>query len=90
MAKKQKELPGMEKPSIEDVERAADEYVDARDKRMALTKQEVETRDALIAAMRAHKIKSYEYDGRLVTLEATAKIKVKSVADEDEADANDS
>ena len=82
MAKKQKELPGIEKPVIKEIEDAADEYVEVRDKRMSLTEREVEKRAALIGVMRAHKVKSYKYDGRLITLKETDKVKVKTLKDE--------
>jgi len=83
MAKKQGELPGVERKVIKAVENAADDYVDVRDKRMTLTTKEVEKRAVLIAAMEEHGITSYRYDDRVITLEAKAKVSVKNAHDGD-------
>jgi hypothetical protein len=55
-------LPGMVDKAVREIQAAAEEYIDARDRRMALTITEVETKDALIAAMHKHKRKRY-FDG---------------------------
>jgi hypothetical protein len=60
MAKaKTQELPGVEGPgvspvSIPEIEKLADAYVDARDKRVKLTTKEVEAKTNLLAALHAH------------------------------------
>lgn len=51
---KQKELPGVEAPSIPEIEEAADAYVKARDKRMRLTEQEITAKTNLIQVVLAH------------------------------------
>lgn len=48
---KQQKLPGFTEIKDDRIEEAADAYVEARDKRMELTKDEVTTQDALIAAV---------------------------------------
>lgn len=66
MAKKQPALPGLDKAVAKEVEDAADEYVEVRDKRSALAKKEKEASAVLIVAMRAAKLTSYRYDGHLI------------------------
>lgn len=83
MAKRQEDLPGVERKVIKAVENAADDYVAARDKRMALTTKEVETRAVLIHEMEKAGVTSYRYDDRIITLEAKAKVKVKTASDDD-------
>jgi hypothetical protein len=88
MSKRQEELPGVERRVIKAVENAADDYVDVRDKRMALTTKEVEKRAVLIHEMEKAGVTSYRYDDRVITLEAKAKVKVKNAHD-DEGDDED-
>ena len=89
MAKQQKELVGMERKVIKAVENAADDYVDVRDKRMALTTKEVERRAILIQAMQDAGVTSYRYDDRVITLESKSKVKVKTDKDGDEGEDDD-
>lgn len=88
MAKKQTTIPGTERKTHADVAKAAEAYVDARDKRMALTKKEVETKAALAAAMRKHKLETYVVEGDDEDLEVTfeqgeEKLKVKRITDDE-------
>lgn len=81
---RQKELTGIEKESIKEIDDAAEAYEDVRDRRMALTKEEVERQRALVEAMRRHKRRVYRDDTAspplLVTLtETEVKVKVKRV-----------
>lgn len=65
---------------IKAIESAADEYVSARDKRMVLTKKEVDARTNLSAVMHANNMTRYIYDDLLVLCEpGKEKIKVKQV-----------
>lgn len=80
---RQKELSGIERESIKEIDDAAEAYVTVRDKRMKLTKEEVEKRDGLIEVMRRHRRKVYRDDNAspplLVTLkDGKASVKVQT------------
>lgn len=60
MARKQKALPGMEAPTIVELDDAAEAYVEARDKRMKLTEKEKVAKDALIMVMKKHNKEVYK------------------------------
>ena len=85
--------PGVEKPSIEEIDKAAAAYVLIRDKRIALTIKEVEARDKVVSLLHAHEEElgraangaiRYEYDEILVELTPTKeKLRVKSLADDE-------
>ena len=78
MAKaKQGHLEGMEPPTIKELDEAADNYMDIRDKRMAMTRKECSKQDHLQELMKEHKLTVYEYDGYIVTLNQTEKVKVR-------------
>ena len=76
----------MEKPVIKEIEDAAEHYVTIRDKRMALTEKECEAQAELLAAMKAHKLDSYRYDERIVSVVKKDKARVKSVEEEIEVE----
>jgi len=72
-------LPGMEDAAIEDLESAARSYVSVRDRRMALTKQEVDAKNVVLNKMREHGKQNYRRDGieiRVVATEETVKVRV--------------
>lgn len=51
-----------------------------RDRRMSLTEDEVEARNSLLALMKEHKLDSYKFDGRIVSVvHGDDKVKVKNV-----------
>lgn len=81
---KQARLPGTEDAAIEKLEDLAHNYVKVRDKRQALTTQEVELKTEILAEM--HKLKKTRYEfGRTVIEVVTVKEKVKvKVQDDDE------
>lgn len=85
--KKQQRIPGTEAKIHRDITKAAESYVDVRDARMKLTREEVEAKSLLAAAMRKHELTSYtDPDAELeVTFESTAteKLKVKRLGDDD-------
>jgi hypothetical protein len=87
----QETIPGTLPKRIKAIDKAATEYVTARDERMELTKTEVQKREALIAAMRAAGQTVYRMatgdDVYLVKLteEATVKVKRETPPDVDEA-----
>jgi hypothetical protein len=74
-------VPGTDAPKHRDVETAADTYVDVRDSRMALTKQETEASGQLLAAMKAHGLSVYRLEtgegNLLVTVTAEEKVSVR-------------
>ena len=79
---RQSRLPGMERPSNPTIDRAADEYVEARDERMKLTKRELETGDRLKLLMKEHDLRTYENDDLEISFDVSEKVKVKRRKDE--------
>lgn len=62
MAQKQTEIPGTERPRIQEIDDAAEEYRDKRDERMAALKEEVDLKAKLSAVVQANKDKLTERD----------------------------
>jgi hypothetical protein len=87
MAKKPKqgEIPGTERPKIQEVEDAASHYVDQRDERCGLSKKEADAKVALIEAMKKHGVDSYKFDGFQVIVSQKSNVKV--VEEETDAEA---
>lgn len=90
--REQQTLPaeGMARKKIPAVEKAALKYRGIRDERMQLTKEEVEARNGLVAAMTEAEITVYKFDDAegeelTVELDTTTKVKVKK-ADSDHLD----
>lgn len=81
-------------PRIQEIDDAADLYVDSRDRRMALQTAEKERREELCGLMHAHELATYTLeDGSVVELrkEEVEKVYVnKPKPKKDDADANDS
>lgn len=76
---KQGFLEGTEPEVIPEIESAADDYVDVRDRRMELTKKEVKNKSVLQGAMEKHKLKSYQYGDKTVQIiRGEPKLKVKA------------
>ena len=91
---KQLQIKGTERKQIEEVNIAAEAYVKERDKRMRMTKKEVEARAALITAMEKNKIEIYRDDSSspplVITLtQGPVKVKVEKVVPEYESDGDD-
>ena len=80
---KQGYLPDMAPPSIPEIEAAADEYVEARDTRMAAMEPEKEAKERLKELMKKHNQTQYEYDSRIVTLNGEPDVKVKKKKSEE-------
>ncbi len=74
---KQGFLPDMAPPSIPELDRAADDYVEARDTRIAAMAPEAEAKELLKGLMKKHNLTTYEYDSRIVTLAGDPDVKVK-------------
>lgn len=81
---KQEPLPGTGQELIPAVSAAAESYVDLRDQRIALTRQEVEARELLIDLMHKHSLTTYKVGNMTATLESKEKVKVKIESEEDE------
>lgn len=71
---------------IKEIVGAAEDYVDARDRRMALLKTEIAHRDNLVNLMKKHGLTEYEFDGQKVEFESTTteKIRVRLIKSKDE------
>jgi len=84
-----KVMPGMEDVKIEQLDEAIDRYVDARDRRMELTKVETAAKQALEKHMQENKKKTYRHsEGHLVCVieDGETKMKVKAVNGEEGKD----
>ncbi len=88
MAKRQLEIAGTERVKNQEVEAAAEGYVDQRNKRMKLSKKEKEAKQALIAVMNKHKLSVYRDDTQnppvIVTLSSKDDVRVQELGDEPE------
>lgn len=99
MPKKQIEMPGMEAPSIPEIEQAAEAYVKARDSRMRLTEKEITAKTNLIQVVLEHESelssgpdgeKVYRYDEEIVILKPGKRnVKVKAVHEDEEQEDED-
>lgn len=90
---KTKVIPGMEETTIESLDKLIERYVEARDRRMALTKIEKAAKDALEKGMGENKKKTYRHAGgklQCVIEEGESKMKVKKVdSDGEEEEENE-
>ena len=86
--KKQPDLPAMEGPgvavpSFPELDAAIEEYVSVRDRRMALTKEEVSSKGTLRDLMHQHQLERYPYNDYVaIIVPGEEKLKVKVAADE--------
>lgn len=87
--KKQKRIPGTEEERIKEIDDAADDYVECRDKRMGLTEKEKEAKNRLIDVMKRHKLSVYKGDGFVVTYDHEEKDDVKVKQAKAEANGDD-
>jgi hypothetical protein len=70
----------MEDPEIEELESAAEAYVDVRDQRMRLTEQEVPLRDKLLELMDKHSKQQYIHSGieiKVVAKDRKVRVRIK-------------
>jgi len=82
-------LPGMEDLRIRELDDAAADYADIRDRRMELSKEEHDLKERLKRAMHKHGKKVYKHDGisiELVATEEDVKVKIRKAVDDDDAD----
>jgi hypothetical protein len=81
---RQGRLPSMEDARIQALESGAEEYVRARDERMALTEVEVETKGTLLRLMHEHGKTHYKHNGYEISVVAESeKLKVKVQKEEE-------
>jgi len=88
--------PGVEKPNIEEIDKAAEEYLLQRDKRLAFLSLEIQAKEKVVTLLHLHEEKlgrapdgtiRYEYDGKVVELAPTKeKLRVKDVDDGEEGE----
>ena len=77
------EGPGVALPRFKDLDAATEEYVNVRNRRMALTEEEVAAKEALATLMHEHGLTVYRYDDyKVVILPGKENIKVKNAADD--------
>lgn len=77
---KQQRLPGTDEALLKDVICAAEEYEDTRNERQDLTRKEVAASQRLLAVMRAHDLTEYSFDGKRVSVVASAeKVRVRKI-----------
>lgn len=83
-----KPLPGMEDPVNEDVREKTLKYVDVRDRRMQLTKEEVEANQDLLDVMHEAHLKRYRdpETGFLAEITKETKEKVRVVMNPDKGE----
>ena len=65
--KTQTEIPGTEQVEHEDVESAAEDYIQIQDQRRTIAEQGRAAKQALIDAMKDHGVTSYRFDDHVVT-----------------------
>ncbi len=74
----QREIPGTERPKIKELDEVIDRYVKIRDKRMALTEQEVKARQALEKQLAENKLETYVHsDGERYAYLKASEVKAK-------------
>lgn len=71
---------------IAELEIAAEEYVAARDARMAELETEIAKQGVLLKLMLKHDCKNYEYDGKVITLNDVQKVAVRKKKAEKESE----
>jgi hypothetical protein len=87
-----RKLPGIDDGPIREIEQAAADYADVRDRRMELTSDETQRKQALLALMHKHRKTHYKRNGLEITLEAgqeNVKVKMKPPTEEDDEETAD-
>ena len=81
---KQEKLEGFTDKVVEEIEQAAERYVEARDARMAKGLKEQEAQGVLLGILKKHKKLAYATSKYEITVTNKEKVKVKSPKDESE------
>jgi hypothetical protein len=92
MPQRTEDLPGVEgegvaQKKIPAVTKAANKYVEIRDRRMELTEQEVDAKAVLLNAMHENNLTIYRFDDYVVTMKPgkeNVKVKTADAPDEEE------
>lgn len=74
---KQTYIPGTEPPCFPEIDGAAENYYEAMQERVKLSKEEDEAKDNLIDKMKAHGLTRCEYDDKVVSITDKSNVKVK-------------
>lgn len=85
---RQPRLPEMEDPKLDELHSLAEDYVDIRDRRIALNKEEKPLKDSLLNAMKKHGKEHYKHDGLEITVvheDEHVKVKLSKDSEGDEA-----
>lgn len=91
MTRRQMEIAGTERPSIKEIDSAAEAYREMRNKRQRMTEKEKVAKDALVGVMKKHRQDVYMDEGHsppLVVTLVPGKDGVK-VSDADKEDPGD-
>jgi hypothetical protein len=84
---RQGRLPEMEDTKLDELHSLAEDYVDIRDQRIALNKEEKPLKDNLLAAMHKHGKSHYKHNGLEITVvHENEKVKLKLKKDSDDED----
>jgi hypothetical protein len=89
---RQKRLPEMDDPAMEELEAAAEVYAQYRDRRMAHGKKESEQKKEIIKIMHKNNKTTYVHAGLTILLESTGeklKVKIAGVGNSDKLDPGD-
>ncbi len=83
---KQAHLDGMEPPSINEIDEAAQKYYDLNDKSWKMRGKVDEAREELLEVMKKHKLTVYDFDNKevSVTEKEIVKVKKKKAGEEEE------
>lgn len=74
---KQGHLEGLEPPSIDEIDESAQKYYDLNDKSWKMRGKVEEARDELLELMKKHKLTTYEFDNKEVSITEKEIVKVK-------------
>lgn len=80
---RQPRLPEMELPSVAEIDEAAETYRELRDSRMSMQKREAEAHAELLELMKSHGLKDYEFDGYVVSVVSSEKVRVRKSKEDD-------
>lgn len=83
------EGPGVALPQIDEIDIAAEDYLDVRNQRQELTKVEVDKKAVLMALMHKHNLDRYQFSDYVVTcIRGKENVKVRTADNEADAEEN--
>jgi len=77
---RQARLPGTEDPAIDELEGLAEEYAEARDRRMAIDEEEADLKQQLLAEMKKHHKVAYHHGGidiEIIVVDEKVRVRIK-------------